>query len=273
MYVNITNETDVEKSDILSKVFPDLDKKIRYEEKGEELFMKITKDINRHNQEDARQVEKVFKMKFPMITYTLIAINILFFIIPVLFGEYSSVIDKLCNNASLIRNGEYYRLLTCMFVHNGIVHLTLNCYSLYVLGTQMESFLGKIKFTIIYIVSGLAGSLLSMAIMKGVPSVGASGAIFCLLGSMIYFGYHYRVYLGNVIKSQIIPITLLNLAIGFIIPGIDNSAHIGGLIGGTLMTMALGIDNKSTAFEKVNGWIITTIYIIFVGYMAFVYTA
>lgn len=273
MYVNITNETDVEKSDILSKVFPDLDKKIRYEEKGEELFMKITKDINRHNQEDARQVEKVFKMKFPMITYTLIAINILFFIIPVLFGEYSSVIDKLCNNASLIRNGEYYRLLTCMFVHNGIVHLTLNCYSLYVLGTQMESFLGKIKFTIIYIVSGLAGSLLSMAIMKGVPSVGASGAIFGLLGSMIYFGYHYRVYLGNVIKSQIIPITLLNLAIGFIIPGIDNSAHIGGLIGGTLMTMALGIDNKSTAFEKVNGWIITTIYIIFVGYMAFVYTA
>ena len=112
-----------------------------------------------------------------------------------------------------------------------------------------------------------------MAIMKGVPSVGASGAIFGLLGSMIYFGYHYRVYLGNVIKSQIIPITLINLAIGFIIPGIDNSAHIGGLVGGAFMTMALGIDNKSTAFEKVNGWIITTIYIIFVGYMAFVYTA
>ena len=137
----------------------------------------------------------------------------------------------------------------------------------------MESFLGKIKYTIIYVVSGLAGSLLSMAIMKDIASVGASGAIFGLLGSMLYFGYHYRVYLGNVIKSQILPVTLANLAIGFIIPGIDNSAHIGGLIGGALMTMALGIDNKSTTFERVNGWIITTIYIIFVGYMAFVYTA
>lgn len=273
MYVNITNEEDVEKSDILSKVFPDLDKKIRYEEKGEELFMKITKDINRHNQEDARQVEKVFKMKFPMITYTLIAINILFYIIPVLFGEYNSVINLLCNHGPSIRAGQYYRLFTGMFVHAGLMHLALNCYSLYVIGTQMESFLGKIKYLIIYVVSGLAGALLSMTFSGNVASVGASGAIFGLLGSMLYFGYHYRVYLGNVIKSQILPLILVNLSIGFMFQGIDNAAHIGGLIGGALITMALGIDNKSTDFERVNGWIITTIYIIFVGYMAFVYTA
>ena len=273
MYVNITNETDVEKSDILSRVFPDLDKKIKYDEKGEELFMKITKDINRHNQEDARQVEKVFKMKFPMITYTLIAINILFYVIPVLFGEYNYVINLLCTHGPSIRAGQYYRLFTGMFVHGGLMHLALNCYSLYVIGTQMESFLGKIKYLIIYIVSGLAGALLSMTFSGNVASVGASGAIFGLLGSMLYFGYHYRVYLGNVIKSQILPLILVNLSIGFMFQGIDNAAHIGGLIGGSLITMALGIDNKSTAFERVNGWIITTIYIVFVGYMAFVYTA
>lgn len=273
MYVNISNESDVEHSDVLSKVFPDLDKKIKYEEKGEELFMKITKDINKHNQEDAKQVEKVFKMKFPMITYILIAINIMFFIIPVLFGEYENVYYLLCNHGPSIRNGQYYRLFTNMFIHGGILHLAVNCYSLYVIGTQMESFLGKIKFLIIYLVSGLSGSLLSMAIMGNVFSVGASGAIFGLLGAMLYFGYHYRVYLGNVIRSQIIPIVIANLAIGFMVPRIDNAAHIGGLIGGVLMTMALGIDNKSTTFEKINGWIITTIYIIFVGYMAFVYTA
>lgn len=273
MYVNISNESDVEHSDVLSKVFPDLDKKIKYEEKGEELFMKITKDINKHNQEDAKQVEKVFKMKFPMITYILIAINIMFFIIPVLFGEYENVYYLLCNHGPSIRSGQYYRLFTNMFIHGGILHLAVNCYSLYVIGTQMESFLGKIKFLIIYLVSGLSGSLLSMAIMGNVFSVGASGAIFGLLGAMLYFGYHYRVYLGNVIRSQIIPIVIANLAIGFMVPRIDNAAHIGGLIGGVLMTMALGIDNKSTTFEKINGWIITTIYIIFVGYMAFVYTA
>ena len=125
MYVNITNETDVEKSDILSRVFPDLDKKIKYDEKGEELFMKITKDINRHNQEDARQVEKVFKMKFPMITYTLIAINILFYVIPVIFGEYNYVINLLCTHGPSIRAGQYYRLFTGMFVHGGLMHLAL----------------------------------------------------------------------------------------------------------------------------------------------------
>ena len=112
-----------------------------------------------------------------------------------------------------------------------------------------------------------------MTFSGNTASVGASGAIFGILGSMLYFGYHYRVYLGNVIKSQIIPLIVLNLGIGFIVPGIDNACHIGGLIGGALSTMALGIDNKSTTFEKVNGWIITAIYIVFVGYMAFIYTA
>lgn len=273
MCVNISSEFDVEKSDVLNKVFPDLDKKMKYEEKGEELFMKITKDINRHNQEDARKVEKVFKMKFPMITYTLIAINILFFIIPVLFGEYNHVVQLLCTHGPSIRAGQYYRLFTGMFLHDGIMHLALNCYSLYVIGTQMESFLGKIKYLIIYVISGLAGALLSVIFSGNVASVGASGAIFGLLGSMLYFGYHYRVYLGNVIKSQILPLILINLSVGFIIPGIDNSAHIGGLIGGALITMALGIDNKSTTFEKVNGWIITGIYIMFLIYMTFIYTA
>lgn len=273
LYVNLSNENDVKNSDILNRVFPDLDKKMQYSEKGEDLFMKITKDINKHNQEDSKKVEKVFKMKFPMITYILIAINVIFFFVPVLLNQYDYVLNVLCTHGPSIRAGQYYRLLSGMFVHGGLMHLAVNCYSLYVVGTQMESFLGKIKFLIIYLVSGLAGALLSITFSGNVASVGASGAIFGLLGSMLYFGYHYRVYLGNVIKSQIIPIIALNLIIGFAFQGIDNAAHIGGLIGGTLITMALGIDNKSTTFEKINGWIITGIYFAFVGYMAFIYTA
>ncbi len=273
MFVNVNNENDVIKNDLLHKVFPDLDKKITHEEKGEELFMKITKDINRHNQEDAKKVEKVFKMKFPMITYILIAINIIFYIIPVLLDQYDYVIQVMCTHGPSIRAGQYYRLFSGMFVHGGLIHLALNCYSLYVVGTQMESFLGKIKFLLIYLISGLAGALLSMTFSGNVASVGASGAIFGLLGAMLYFGYHYRVYLGNVMKSQIIPLIAINLLIGFMGEGIDNAAHIGGLIGGALMTMALGVDNKSTTFEKVNGWIISAIYLGFLGYMAFIYTA
>ena len=112
-----------------------------------------------------------------------------------------------------------------------------------------------------------------MMFIGNMISIGASGAIFGLMGSMLYFGYHYRVYLGNVMKSQVIPLILLNLFIGFSLPNIDNAAHIGGLIGGALITTALGIEDKSTTFEKTNGWIITLIFTIFVGYMAFVYVS
>ena len=126
----------------------------------------------------------------------------------------------------------------------------------------MESFLGKYKYIIVYLFSGLAGSLLSIVLNNNGVSVGASGAIFGLLGSMLYFGYHYRVYLGTVIKSQIIPIIVLNLFVGFMFSNrIDNFAHIGGLIGGALITMALGIKYKSTTGEKVNGWVLSTLFI------------
>ena len=115
------------------------------------------------------------------------------------------------------------------------------------------------------------GSLFSIVFSR-VPSVGASGAIFGLLGSLLYFGYHYRVYLGSVIKSQIIPIIVLNLAIGFASNGqIDNFAHIGGLIGGVLMTMALGVKYKSTNTERINGAIVSIILTAFLLFVAFNY--
>ncbi len=273
MYVNAKKEEDLSKNDLIKRIFPDLDKKIKYSEKGEALFMKITKDINKYNQEDARKVEKVFKLKYPAITYTLIAINVIFFLIPVLLDQYEYVINILCTHGPSIRAGQYYRLFSGMFMHGGILHLGLNCYSLYVLGTQMESFLGKTKFLIIYLVSGIFGALFSMMFSGNVASIGASGAIFGLMGSMLYFGYHYRVYLGNVIKSQLIPLIIINLAVGFSMDGIDNACHIGGLIGGLLITMALGIDGKSTKSEKFNGWMITAIFLAFSIYMAFVYVA
>ena len=108
-------------------------------------------------------------------------------------------------------------------------------------------------------------------IFSSYPSIGASGAIFGLMGALVYFGYHYRVYLGNVVKSQIIPLILLNLCIGFLSSGIDNFAHIGGLIGGSLISIAVGVKDKSSTFERINGFIISAIFLIFIIYMAFVY--
>ena len=205
----------------------------------------------------------------------LIAVNIIFYVVPMLLGSdvYQYIIDAYCIHGPSIRAGQYYRLLTGIFLHGSIVHLLFNCYALYVLGGQIESFFGKFKYIIIYLFSGLTGSLLSITLSGNVGSIGASGAIFGLMGALLYFGYHYRVYLGNVIKSQIVPLILLNLAIGFISSGIDNWGHIGGLIGGIVITMALGVKEKSSNFEKINGWIICIIFLIFLMFMGFVMAA
>lgn len=271
--IKIDSEKDFSKDNNLKTIFPDLTKKLNYKEDGVELFAKITSDINNHNKEDAKKMEKVFSSKKPTITYALIIINVLLYFIPLLLGFHDELVSKYCIFAPSIRNGEYYRLLTGAFIHANILHLGCNCYALYVLGTQLESYLGKIKYTVIYILSAISASLFSMIFAKNTASVGASGAIFGIMGALLCFGYYYRVYLGNVLKSQIIPLIIFNLILGFTLSGIDNFAHIGGLLGGIGVTMALGVDGKSKKYEIVNGIVITTIFIAFEIYMAFIYGA
>lgn len=271
--VKIDAESDFEENSEIKKAFPDLDKKMQFTEQGMDLFMKITGDINKHNREDATRVEKIFKPKIPVMTYILIAINIVIYIFGVFFTNYDVFLNVFSIHGPSIRAGQYYRLLTGIFIHNGIFHILFNCYALYILGSQIESFFGKVKFTIIYLFSGLIGALFSMTFGGNYASVGASGAIFGLMGSLLYFGYYYRVYLGNVVKSQIIPLIVTNLVIGLISPGIDNYAHIGGLLGGMLISIALGVKDKSTLFEKINGFVVTGVFLAFAIYMAFVFSA
>lgn len=184
--------------------------------------------------------------------------------------DINTLLNFGANVSSLTKNGEYYRLITCMFLHIGVVHIVLNMYSLYVIGTQIESFFGKFKYLIIYLFSGICGSILSIAFSDNIVSAGASGAIFGLLGSMLYFGYHYRAYLGNVLKSQIVPIIVLNLLVGFLSSGVDNAAHIGGLIGGILISMAVGIPDKSDKNDRINGIITSVVYFGFLIYLGFI---
>lgn len=271
--VKIDSEADFKKSPVIKKFFPDLTRKLKYSEKGFALFAKITNDINEHNKKDAKKINAVFKNRFPMITYWLIAVNVILYFVPVLFGQYNDLINNYSIWGPAVRDGQYYRLLTGIFLHGGFFHLLFNCYALYVIGSQVENFLGRFKFLIIYLAAGISGALFSTIFGGNYASIGASGAIFGLMGALVYFGYHYRVYLGNVVKSQIIPLIVINLVLGFCVSGIDNFAHIGGLIGGTLTSIALGVKDKSSWFEQANGWIITAIYFAFAIYMAFVYTA
>lgn len=268
--IYLYDEKDLKKykDDLIA--FPNIDKKLKFTEAGLQLFLKITEDINAKNKTDAEKVEEVFKPKDPIITKILIGINVLVFVLMMFFGQYDNMINRFCTYGPFIRFGEYYRLLTGIFLHANIFHLLFNMYALYVIGSQIESFMGKGKYIIIYLFSGLVGSLLSIT-LNNAPSVGASGAIFGLMGCLLYFGYYYRVYLGNVLKSQIIPLLLFNLVFGFIVTGIDNFAHIGGLIGGILITVSLGVKYKSTTFEKINGWIVTLLFLAFLIYMGIFY--
>lgn len=269
--VNVQDEEDITSSDVVKDYYPDLSKKLVFNEDGVQLFMKISDDISKHNKVDAEHIESVFKMKYPIVTYLLIALNVILYVIPVLTNSYDVIINNFCVYGPLIKAGQYYRIITGAFLHGGILHLAFNCYALYVIGSQLESYLGKVRYLIIYLFSAVTASLFSM-IFNSNPSIGASGAIFGLMGALVYFGYHYRVYLGNVLKSQIIPLILFNLLIGALSTGIDNFAHIGGLIGGLLITSALGIKYKSSTSQMVNGWILSVIYLGFIIFMAFFYT-
>lgn len=259
----INDTKDLEKYRFIIDSFPDIMKKTTFKEKGLELFAKITGDIAEKNRGEAMMNEEVFSQKKPVVTTALIVINVIAFFITMFYG----LVDAFAVNRFYVLNGEYYRLFTGMFLHANIFHLLFNMYALYIIGMQLESFLGRGKYLIVYLLSGLGGSVLSIFFSSGF-SVGASGAIFGLLGSLLYFGYHYRVYLETVVKSQIIPLIIINLLIGMM-PGIDNWAHIGGLIAGVLATMAVGVKYKSTKFEMINGWILYIIYIAAVLFMTF----
>lgn len=270
----LISKTSEIKNDNLIEVFPDIVEKTHHEEKGIDLFVKISDDINKESYEKSKRVEKLFSMKKPIVTYGIMLVCVVLFISMYIFGDGSTYIRTLiefgANAVAYTKRGEYYRLFTSIFLHAGLAHLLCNMYSLYVIGPQTESFYGKLKYAGIFIFSGISGSLLSVALSgNNAVSVGASGAIFGLLGAILYFGYHYRVYLGNVLKSQIIPIIILNLLIGFTFSGIDNFAHIGGLIGGVFASMAVGVPDKSKTSDKANGCILLLIYLVFLIYLAF----
>lgn len=267
--IKVSEEEDIKKSKLIKSIFPDLSKKLKFNEEGMQLFMKITNDINTHNKKDAEKVDEVFKIKYPIVTYILIVLNVLCYLGPILTNTFDQVLNNFCVYPIAIRLGQYYRLLTGTFLHANLFHLLFNCYALYVIGVQLESFLGKYKYLITYLFSALTGSLLSMAFLKDGASVGASGAIFGLMGSLVYFGYHYRVYLGTTLKSQIIPLIVVNILIGLALNNVDMAAHIGGLIGGCLITMGLGLKYKTSTFEKINGFIISIIYFVFLILLAF----
>ena len=261
------------KSKKVLDIFPDINHKMLLNEKGLDLMIDVTNDINKKTDRENKVYESIFRPKKIVVTNILIALNVIaFFVIFALSGANLNVLNLLrygALNSVLVQNGEFWRLITAGFLHGGIFHLIFNMYALYIIGTQIENFAGKWKFLAIYFCSMLTASLMSCVINPNSVSVGASGAIFGLLGALVYFGYHYRLYLGSVLRNQIIPLILFNLLLGFMVSGIDNAAHLGGLIGGLLISMALGVQKREGKQDRINGIITFAVYLLFLIYLVF----
>lgn len=137
---------------------------------------------------------------------------------------------------ALIQMGQWWRLLTPMFVHVGLVHLAVNMWALKALGDFIERLFGPWRFLAIYFAAGLAGNVASYYVIPEGLAAGASGAIFGILGALLGFILrHHRIIPRQALSSlgsSALSMIVLNLFFGFTIPGIDNSAHIGGLLGG-----------------------------------------
>lgn len=274
--VDLKTFDDIKNYSAITSVFPNILEVETDEKSGIELFVKLTNEINEKNVDENRKAEEVFSKKTPIVTYVLLFINIIMYLLTAVLGgnffEFDpNILYKLGALVSIDHINSYievYRLITSAFLHAGLLHLIFNMYALYIIGPQLESFFGRTKYLIIYLVSAIIGNLLSLLFLSDTyVSVGASGAIFGLFGSLLYFGYHYRVYLSGVIKSQIIPLILVNLFIGFVGSGINNFAHIGGLIGGVLISAAVGVKYKSHKVDQINGIIMLIIFIAFLMFM------
>lgn len=176
----------------------------------------------------------------PLFTYILLGLNIVIFIAQTLTNDQVWFYYGAKINANIIA-GEWWRLITPMFLHLNFLHIAVNSYSLFVFGPQVETLLGYRRFLTVYLVSGIAGTVLSF-VMSPDPSIGASGAIFGLVGAMLIYFYRHRKLFGEMGRRRLMDILIIagiNLAIG-LTPGIDNWGHVGGLLGGAVLCWLLG---------------------------------
>lgn len=208
-----------------------------------------------------------FNMKKPIVTYTMIAINLLVYAVMTGVGYikgWSQNVQLFWFGAKineLIELGQYWRLVTCMFLHVGVVHLLCNCYAIYIYGPIVERLYGRARFIIIYFVSGLMGSMLSY-LLSPAASAGASGAIFGLIGCMFYFRTKYRDLFKRIFGWNLFVVLGLNLFLGFAQSGIDNFGHIGGFLGGFLAANMVGLFGERVSAAKRLGWALAIVFLL-----------
>jgi len=182
----------------------------------------------------------------PRVTFVLIGLSVVAFLASGRFGMGDGGGSRLFNDLALFgpfikTHSEYWRLVTGGFLHANLLHIAFNMYLLYVLGQMLEPALGSVRFTLLYFAALLAGSAGALLASPNAVTVGASGAVFGLMGAAFV---HMRARgldpMAGGVFGSIGGLILINLAISFVIPGISIGGHIGGLVGGGLVALAYG---------------------------------
>lgn len=180
------------------------------------------------------------------VTSTLLLINLLVFVLMLVFGtglwQNASGVQLAwgANFGPATQDGQWWRLLTALFVHFGLLHLVLNMAALWDVGRLLERLYGRWRFVLLYICSGVMGNLLSLVVQGNqAVSGGASGAVFSLYGALLVFLWRERLQVDRSefrwLFGGACVFTLLILGMGLVVPGIDNAAHVGGLLTGALL--------------------------------------
>ncbi|NLG03859.1 MAG: rhomboid family intramembrane serine protease [Clostridia bacterium] len=210
-------------------------------------------------QDKAKRIKKQINPR--KVTIALLLINMMVFLIQMITGK-SLTIDFMISHGALyppdvIINHEYYRLITCMFMHFDVEHIFNNMIGLYFIGELLEDELGSIKFFVLYMLSGLTGSSASLIYMllcgTNNVSAGASGAVYGLLGGLIYLLIINKGKFRNLSVSGIrVIVVIIWICHGVFDSRVDNMAHLGGMLAGLLLTVLLYRGNRNKERAKAN---------------------
>lgn len=187
------------------------------------------------------------ELKKEPVTACLILSNILVFLLVEITGGSQNTMHMLkCGAAygpAILEGGEYYRLFTSMFLHFGMAHLANNMLVLLVIGQRLEPVVGKLRFGLIYLLGGLGGNVISLWVnirsSSYAVSAGASGAVFAVVGAMLWAVLRNKGRVQDITGKQMLIMAFFSVYFGFASEGVDNVAHLGGLICGFVLCMLL----------------------------------
>ena len=171
------------------------------------------------------------------VTWSLIAINVVLFAADQLFPSFGNeLLQRAAHHPLLVDRGEWWRVLSAMFLHGGLLHVLFNMYALWLFGPVLERRFGSFSFAALYLAAGAAGGALYQTIGPNAWAVGASGAIFGLFGALLIASYRQRhTRAGAAAFSQLVILLGINLALPLFVPNIAWQAHVGGLLAGVLI--------------------------------------